>query len=298
MKRRKAIKDITTGLVIGTATLSGITSCNTKQSLDNHKNTMKLLKLKGNINHAVCKWCYSKIPFEQFCESAKEIGIKGIDLVSPEDWQILDKYGLKCSVANDVCANLTEGFNNISNHKKLIKPYIELIDKAAEHGIKNVIVFSGNKYGLNSEEGLENCAIGLDGIVKHAEQKNVMIIMELLNSKIDHEDYQCDNTPWGVKMVDKLGSPNFKLLYDIYHMQIMEGDIIRTIRDYSDYFAHYHTGGVPGRNEINDNQELNYPAIMKAIVETGYKGYVAQEFIPTYQDQISALKEGIMICDV
>ena len=164
--------------------------------------------------------------------------------------------------------------------------------------MENLICFSGNRNGLDDETGLDNCAVGLEPLVKLAERHGIVLHMELLNSKVDHEDYQCDHTPWGVRLSEKLGSPNFKLLYDIYHMQIMEGDIIRTIRDYSDYIAHYHTGGVPGRREINDTQELNYPAIMKAIVDTGFEGYVAQEFIPSYDDKLAALKEGVMICDV
>ena len=178
------------------------------------------------------------------------------------------------------------------------KPYFDLIEKAADLGIKNLICFSGNRNGIDDETGMENCAVGLDKIVKHAEKHNVMMAMELLNSKVDHKGYQCDKTPWGVQLVEKISSPNFKLLYDIYHMQIMEGDVIRTIKKYNQYFGHYHTGGNPGRNEINDTQELFYPAIMRAILDTGYKGYVSQEFIPTWKDKIAALKDGIKICDV
>ena len=194
--------------------------------------------------------------------------------------------------------SLTEGFNDPKNHDFLIKSYIEGIDKAADAGVKNLICFSGNRNEISDSQGMEHCAIGLDKVVKHAEKKEVLLVMELLNSKVNHPDYQCDHTNWGVELVKKIGSPNFKLLYDIYHMQIMEGDVIRTIRDNHQYFGHYHTGGVPGRNEIDDTQELYYPAIMEAIVETGYKGFVAQEFIPKNEDALDSLKKAIEICDV
>ena len=173
-----------------------------------------------------------------------------------------------------------------------------LIDQAADHGIEKIIAFSGNTGNLDEATGIDNCALGLDPVVNYASKKNIVIVLEMLNSKTDHKGYQFDNTPIAVKLADKLGSQNFKLLYDIYHMQIMEGDIIATIRKYNSYFGHYHTGGVPGRHEINDSQELNYPAIMQAILDTGYTGYVAQEFVPSYEDKIAALREGILICDV
>jgi hydroxypyruvate isomerase len=176
--------------------------------------------------------------------------------------------------------------------------YTTLINKAADAGIKRVIVFSGNRNGISDAQGIEQCAIGLEPLVNLAEKKNITLVMELLNSKVDHTNYQCDHTPWGVSLADKIGSDHFKLLYDIYHMQIMEGDIIATIKEYHSYIDHYHTGGVPGRNEINKNQELNYPAIIKAILSTGFDGYIAQEFIPTYPDKLKALKEAISICSV
>ncbi|MCB0374650.1 MAG: TIM barrel protein [Sinomicrobium sp.] len=255
-------------------------------------------RLRGNINHAVCRWCYRDIPLERFAEQAKAIGIKGIDLLRPEEWRIVRNAGLQCSLATDTFASIDKGFNDPAHHGTLQERYQKLIAGAADAGIKQVIVFSGNRNGISDAAGLEHCARGLDALVKQAEKSNVTLIMELLNSKVDHADYQCDHTPWGVALVDKIGSPNFKLLYDIYHMQIMEGDIIATITRYKDYIAHYHTGGVPGRHEINNSQELHYPAVMRAIAGTGFKGYVAQEFIPTYTNKIKALKEGITICDV
>ena len=295
--RRKALKSIaitTSGIGLG------LTALNCKEKSKNEAVNLEIDKkiLKGNINHSACYWCYETMPLNDFAKSAKELGLKGIDLLKPEEWETAEKYGLKCAVATDTFANIQEGFNDRANHSELQKKYKVLIEKASAQGIKNVIVFSGNKRELSEEEGLVNCAEGLAPLVKQAEEQNVVLIMELLNSKIDHKDYQCDHTQWGVKLCELIASDNFKLLYDIYHMQIMEGDVIRTIKDYHSYIAHYHTGGVPGRHEINDSQELNYPAIMKAILETGYEGYVAQEFIPTYDNKMVALKEGVHICDV
>lgn len=261
-------------------------------------NEKKTMPPSGKIKHSVCYWCYEPMPLEKFAEQAKDTGVTSIELLRPDQWKTVEKYGLSCAVATDTFASITEGFNNPALHNNLQANYKKLILQAAENGLPNVICFSGNRGKLSDEAGLENCAQGLDKLVKLAEKQNVTLIMELLNSKVNHPDYQCDHTEWGVALAEKLGSPNFKLLYDIYHMQIMEGNVIATIRKHHKYIAHYHTGGVPGRNEINDSQELNYPAIMRAIVETGFKGYVAQEFIPTYPNKIAALREGVEICDV
>jgi len=196
---------------------------------------------------------------------------------------------------------LNKGFNDPALHAQLLMDYTTNIPKAAEAGLKNVICFSGNANGLSSEQGLENCAKGLEPVLKVAAKYNITVCMELLNSKVDHKDYQCDHTEWGVKLCEKIGSPNFKLLYDIYHMQIMDGDVIATINKHNKYIAHYHTGGVPGRHELDENQELYYPAIMRAIVATGFKGFVAQEFIPTKKEnaeKIQLLKASVMVCDV
>jgi len=284
--------------MLGTSALTLSPISSSCSPAEQKETTKKETPIKGNIRHSACRWCYNDMPLAEMAEKGKSLGLVAIDLLKPEEWSIAKSKGIECSLATDTCANLTEGFNQTKLHKKLFQPYIDLIDKASNQGIKNVIVFSGNRYGISKEEGMENCAVGLDKLVKHAEKKEVTLVMELLNSKVDHKGYQCDNTPWGAALVDKIGSPNFKLLYDIYHMQIMEGDVIRTIREYKDYFAHYHTGGVPGRNEINNSQELFYPAIMKAILKTGYKGFVAQEFIPTRDDKLESLKESIRICDV
>lgn len=292
MTRRDAVKNT----LLGVSATGLVTACSTAEK--GATNMAKKEDLKGNVNHSVCRWCYNGIPLEQLCEQVKEIGIKSVEITTPAEWPTIQKYGLTCALATHDKASIPDGFNDPKFHAQLEPIYIDLIDKAADNGIPNVIVFSGNRRGISDEVGIENCAVGLDKIAKHAEKKGVMVVMELLNSKVNHKDYQCDTTPWGMKLVDKIGSPNFKLLYDIYHMQIMEGDIIATIDKAKDHIAHYHTGGVPGRNEINLSQELNYVAIMKAILATGYKGYVAQEFIPTYEDKMAALKEGVMICDV
>lgn len=255
-------------------------------------------KLKGNINHSVCRWCYGEIPFEQLCKAAKDIGIKSIELTGPEEWPILKKYGLTSALPWGAGMGIDKGFNNPTYHEELIKSYSEIIPKVADAGLDKIICFSGNRNGISDAQGLENCAIGIKKLLPLCEKHNITLIMELLNSKVDHKDYQCDHTAWGVELCKKIDSPYFKLLYDIYHMQIMEGDIIRTIKENIKYIGHFHTGGNPGRNEIDDSQELYYPAIMKAIVETGYKGYVAQEFIPKSKNPLESLKKCVQICDV
>jgi hydroxypyruvate isomerase len=254
--------------------------------------------LKGRINHSVCKWCFNDIPLETFCKTAKEIGIRSIELLGPNDWATLKKYDLHCAMPNGAEIGLDKGWSDTQYHEQLIKNYHNTIPLVAKAGLSNLITFSGNRKGMDDETGLKNCAEGLKKIMKVAEQNKVTVVMELLNSRVNHPDYFCDHTEWGVELCKRVGSENFKLLYDIYHMQVMEGDVIATIKKHHQYIAHYHTAGVPGRNEIDESQELNYPAIMKAIVETGYKGWVAQEFIPKRDDKIGSLKQGIMICDV
>ena len=255
-------------------------------------------KLKGRINHSVCRWCYKDIELEDLCKAANQIGLASIELTGPEEWPLLKKYGLTSAFPWGAGKGIEDGFNNPQLHDELIKSYTEVIPKAAAAGLTQIICFSGNRRGLDDEKGIENCAIGLKKLMPVAEKYKVTVVMELLNSKVNHKDYQCDRTHWGAALCDKVGSDRFKLLYDIYHMQIMEGDVIATIQKYQKYIAHYHTGGVPGRNEIDDTQELHYPAIMKAILDTGFKGYVAQEFIPKRADKIASLKQGVVICDV
>lgn len=256
------------------------------------------MQLKGNINHSVCRWCFNEIPLETLCAEGKKMGLKAIDLVGPKEWDILKKHGLHSSMCNGAEINLTDGFNDKKFHPELIKRYSEMIPMVAKAGYTNLICFSGNKRGKTDEEGWQNCVEGLKQLMPLAEQHKVVLVMELLNSKVNHADYQCDTTRWGVELCKRLGSENFKLLYDIYHMQIDEGDVIATIKKHNKYFAHYHTAGVPGRHEIDDTQELYYPAIMKAILETGFKGYVAQEFLPKEKGQLVTLQKCVQLCDV
>lgn len=289
--RRNALKKIAGSAAVAVAGMS----------LSHRLSATELMlgqKLKGKINHSVCRWCYSSIPFEELCKAANTIGLASIELTGPEEWPVLKKYGLTAAMGWSAEKGITEGFNNPAFHDELVARYTALIPKAAAAGITQLICFSGNRKGLDDEKGIENCAAGLKRLMPVAEKYKVILSMELLNSKVDHHDYQCDRTDWGVALCEKIGSEQFKLLYDIYHMQIMEGDVIATIRKNAKYISHYHTGGVPGRNEIDDTQELNYPAIMKAIVETGFKGFVGQEFIPKREDKIASLKQGVTICDV
>lgn len=253
---------------------------------------------KQLFQHSACRWCYQDIPLEELAERGKDIGLKSLELLRPEEWPIVQAKGLQCAVATDSFASIPHGFNHRKNHAALQAAYPALIRQAADAGIPNVICFSGNRNGMKDDKGLENCARGLEPLVRQAEQAGVTLIMELLNSKVDHKDYMADHTAWGVALVNKIGSPNFRLLYDIYHMQIMEGNLIANIREHHTAIAHYHTGGVPGRREINASQEINYPAVIKAINDTGYTGFIGQEFIPSYESKLEALQEGLGICSL
>ncbi len=253
---------------------------------------------KGNIRHSVCYWIFNEIPLEEFCTTLQGHGVDTIDLIGPKDWGKLRKLGMNLGIANGAEISLNEGWNHVENHDILVKNYSELIPCLASFGYDNLICFSGQSKGLTHAKGIENCYQGLMKIMPIAEKFKVTITMELLNSKIDHPDYQCNHTLWGVELCKRIHSEYFKLLFDIYHMQIMEGDIIRSIENHYPYISHYHTGGVPGRNEIDASQELNYAAIMKAITKTGYKGSVAQEFIPTSNSKINSLLEAFKICDI
>jgi hydroxypyruvate isomerase len=258
--------------------------------------------LKGRVRHSVCKWCYPNISLEALCKAAPDLGLTSIELLGPKEWPVLKEHGLTCAITTnptvDGLGGIPKAFNRTEYHDKLVVAYEEWIPLAAKAGLKNVICFSGNRNGLDDETGLENCAIGLKRLMSLCEKEGIVLVMELLNSKVDHRDYQCDRSAWGVELCRRVGSEHFKLLYDIYHMQIMEGDVIATIRQNHACFAHYHTGGVPGRNEIDETQELYYPAILKAIMDTGYTGFVGQEFIPKRPDKLASLRQGIRICDV
>jgi hydroxypyruvate isomerase len=261
----------------------------------------------SRINHSLCRWCYATIPLEDLCLAAKDIGISSIELVMPDDMPLLKSHGLTCAMISFPLGKTPDGtevgrieksFNRLEHHDTLVAIYEPHLRAAAAGGAKQVICFPGNREGLSDDEGLQNCATGLRRLLPLAEELGLTLCMELLNSKIDHPDYQCDSSAWGIALCKELGSKNFGLLYDIYHMQIMEGDIIRTIRENHRYFTHYHTGGCPGRNEIDDTQELNYPAIMRAIADTGYTGFVGQEFIPLGKDPLASLRQGVEICSV
>ena len=265
----------------------------------NISNKNEPLKLKGNINHSVSRWTFDYLSLDDLCKAVKEIGFSAIDLVNPKDWPTLQKHGIYSSMCYTAGKNdLYNGLNDTANHDELIKEYLETIPIMAKAGYKNLICFTGARRGMDDETGMKNCKTALEKILPVAEKNGVTMAMELLNSKIDHKDYMCDHVEWGAELCKRVASDNFKLLFDIYHMQIQEGDIIRNITDYHQYIAHFHTGGIPGRHEINNTQELYYPAVMKAIVATGYKGYVAQEFVPTYPNKLDSLKEAISICDV
>lgn len=257
--------------------------------------------LKGNIRHSVARWTFGFLSIEELCLLVRRLGFSAIDLVGPNDWPILKQHGVDSSMCNGAELNLEDGWGDAKFHKPLIERYQKHIDLVSEAGYKNLICFSGNARGKNPEEGLKNATKGLKKILAQAEKRGVILQMELFNSKIDHPDYFADNSAWGIELCKRLDSPNFKLLYDIYHMQISEGDIIRTIQNHHQFFGHYHTAGVPGRNEIDDSQELYYPAIVRAIQATGFKGYVAQEFMPrraTDEEKIESLQAAIRICDV
>jgi hydroxypyruvate isomerase len=258
--------------------------------------------LRGRINHSACKWCYSGIALDDLCQAGKEMGLVAIDLLNPNEFETVKKHGLVCSMVSsptiDGLGGITKAFNRVEHHDKLVQAYEQRIKETAAAGFERLICFSGNRDGLDDGQGLANCATGLKRILPFAEKHKVTICMELLNSKRNHKDYQCDHTAWGAELVKRIGSERFKLLYDVFHMQIMDGDICETIKAYHPCFDHYHTGGVPGRNEIDESQELYYPRIMEAIVATGFKGYVAQEFVPKRKDKLASLRQAIRICDI
>lgn len=291
--RRKALQNIaaTAGLSAFSASLTSAFAASEKALGP---------QLNGKINHSVCKWCYSKIPLDTFAQECKKIGLTSIELLGPEEWPVIKKYGLTCALpwGEGLTRSIDKGFNDPKNHEELIKGFEDVIPKVRAAGYDKIICFSGNRRGMSDYDGIRNCAEGIRKLIPTCEKHNVTLVMELLNSKVNHKDYMCDRTEWGAALCEAIGSEKFKLLYDIYHMQIQEGDVIATIKKYHKYIAHYHTGGVPGRHEIDETQELYYPAIMKAIVETGYKGFVGQEFVPNRGDDLASLKQGVTICDI
>ncbi|MEP6620730.1 MAG: TIM barrel protein [bacterium] len=250
----------------------------------------------GRLKHSVSRWCYGKIPLDELCEAAKGIGYKSVELLSEPDWATPAKHGLVCAMANGF-GTIPVGFNRPDQHDKLVADGTRMIPLVAAAGIPNIVCFSGNRAGLSDGEGITNCIAGFKRLTPLAEQHGVTLCLELLNSKVDHKDYQADHTAWGAQVVQGVNSPRLKLLYDIYHMQVMEGDVIRTIRANFTHIAHFHTGGVPGRNEIDETQELNWRAVMQAIADLGFTGFVAQEFVPK-RDPLTSMRQAFDICDV
>lgn len=284
--RRESFKKV----LFGGAALGSLSSFDWKEE--------KTLQLKGNINHGVCAWSMRPLSLEELCVGIKTVGVHAIDLIGPNNWETLKKHDIHCSMCNGAELGIADGFNHTQFHDQLEKNYTEVIPLVAKAGYKNLIAFSGNRKGMDDETGLKNCEAGIKKILGLAEKHGVIIQMELLNSRVDHKDYMCDKSAWGIELCKRIDSENFKLLFDIYHMQIDEGDIIRTIRNNHQYFGHYHTAGNPGRNELDENQEIYYPPIMKAIAESGFKGYVSHEFIPKSEDKIAALGQAVQVCDV
>lgn len=292
--RRNAIK------ALGTVAATSITG----GAIANEHLIKPKVELKNNIKHSVCRWCYGSIDFEELCQGVKDIGMASIELTGPEEWPILKKYGLTAAIgwgAWPKGTGLTNFFANTKNHEVLIPFYENLLKQASENGIKSIICFSGNRNGMNDYEGMINCATVIRKLIPTCEKYDVILSMELLSSRNSHRDYMCDHIDWGVSLCEMVGSEHFKLLYDIFHMQSMHGDHIRNIRRFGKYINHYHTGGMPGRNEIDETQEIYYPAVVEALIESGYKGYLGQEFIPKAKDKagmLASLERCVKICDV
>ena len=252
---------------------------------------------KGRLKQSVCRWCYGKIPLPEFCKAVSEIGLTAIDLIDEKDWPLLAEHGLICSMGWKMGGDIPNGLNDPANHDLIVNGLLTTLPKAAKAKVPNLIAFFGNRKGRSDEDAIKNCVIGLNKVKKAAEEHGVTVCVELLNSKVDHKDYQGDRTWFGVEVVKQVDSPRVRLLYDIYHMQIMEGDIIRTVRQDKDWIAHFHTGGVPGRHELDETQELQWRSVCAAIADTGFKGYVAHEFVPT-RDPLTSLREAVALCDV
>jgi hydroxypyruvate isomerase len=294
MKRREAV-GVMAGLAagVGTAPVSG------RAAASDAPRSRDIRRPAGRLKQSVSYWPYSKIPLAEFAPAAKKLGLVAIDLLYIEQWPVVKDAGLVPSMGYPTARRdfLTRGFNDPANHDLLVEELTRTLPLAAAAGVPNLIAMFGNRNGRSDEEGAANCITGLKRVASAAEKHGVTICVELLNSKVDHKDYMGDHTAFGVKVMEGVGSPRVKLLYDIYHMQIMEGDVIRTIRDHLAHICHFHTGGVPGRHEIDGGQELNYAAVCRAIVEAGFQGYLAHEFVPS-RDPLASLGEAVRLCDV
>ncbi len=251
----------------------------------------------GRIRQSVCRWCYKDMSVEQICAMAADLGLKGVDLLEVNEYEIPGRHGLICTMGYAGGGTISDSMNRVENHAAIEAAFRKNIPLAAKAGVPNVITFSGNRRGTSDEEGAHNTVAGLNRVKKIAEDNGVTICLELLNSKVNHPDYMADHTAWGAAVMREANSPHVKLLYDIYHMQIMEGDLITTIRANIGVIGHFHTGGVPGRHQLDHNQEIQYDAVMRAIADTGYQGYVAHEFLATI-DPVTALRQAIALCAV
>ncbi len=252
---------------------------------------------RGRIQQSVCRWCYPKIQLDDLSAYAAHIGLKGVDLLNPDEYEIPRRYGLICTMGYAGGGQIAQGLNRLENHAAIENAFRQNIPLASKAGVPNVIAFSGNRAGLSDEQGAKNTVLGLNRVKKIAEDHGVTICMELLNSKVNHKDYMCDHTAWGVDVMQQVNSSNVKLLYDIYHMQIMEGDLIDTIQQNIQWLGHFHTGGVPGRHELNDRQEVQWDGVMRGILAANFHGYVAHEFVPA-GDPYAALLQATNLCDV
>lgn len=252
--------------------------------------------MPGKLRQSVARWCFASTPLEELCAAGAAMGLAGVDLLDEKDWLVPKQHGLACAIGNSF-GTIPRGFNRPDHHDALVAAGNEMIPKAAAAGVERIVVFSGNRDGLSDGDGIANCITGLRRLMPRAEEHGVTLCMEMLNSKVDHKDYHADHTAWAAAVVAGVGSPRFRLLYDVYHMQVMEGNVIATIRRYADIIAHYHTAGVPGRHEIDDAQELNYGRIAQAIADTGFTGFVAHEFIPQ-GEPIAALRQAVQRCTV
>jgi len=285
LSRRAVLKTAITG-----ATMASMPSMSWPQ-----QNTP--IKRKGQIKQSVSRWCYQKIPLDDLCVYAAQIGLKGVDLLGPEEYEVPGRHGLVCSMGYAGGGEIPTALNRVENHQRIEDGFRKNIPLAAKAGVPNVITFSGNRAGMSDEEGAKNTIAGLNRLKKIAEDNGVTICLELLNSKVDHKDYMCDHTAWGVQVVQTVNSPRVKLLYDIYHMQIMEGDLVRTIQQNIQWLGHFHTGGVPGRHELDGTQEVQWDGVMRGIVAANFQGYVAHEFVPA-RDPLTSLRQAADLCDV
>jgi hydroxypyruvate isomerase len=288
LSRRELLKTVASG-----ATLAALPSSSWPQGTAQ----TSTIRRKGNIRQSASRWCYQNIAIERLCEYAVHIGLQGIDLLNPEEFDVPPRHGLVCSMGYAGGGEIASALNRIENHARIEQGFRKNIPLAAKAGVPNVITFSGNRGGMSDEEGAKNTILGLNRVKKIAEDHDVTICIELLNSKIDHHDYMCDHSAWGVQVVQAVNSPRVKLLYDIYHMQIMEGDLVRTIQKNIDWIAHFHTGGVPGRHELDGTQEVQWDGVMRGIAATNFRGYVAHEFTPV-RDPLTSLRQAVDLCDV